>query len=258
MSSPRGDSARTTPGRGRGRGRSRGPVPAGQRREKTILSHYKKAVQECRGVVTVVDDDTGTVTKKESVELAMNNPVLFCCASDSDINKIYFLMMGALGPSNAFEGGEYLGYLTLVKDYPFSPPDFTFITPNGVYVANAGTPCISTGKFHHTQTSGVHGYAASTGFIGFTMDIWGTFMDPDSLGHGINLQTFDPAKCAELAKGSRAFNESKHRDILDKIYAVFPDIEARRAYWREKNTAICLAEVKLEACPTSAAKGKTK
>jgi ubiquitin-protein ligase len=222
-----------------------------QRREKTILNHYKKAIEECKGMVRVVDDDNGTVTKKTSVELAMDTPVLFCLASDDNLNKLYFLMLGALGPSDAFKEGEYLGYLTLVKDYPFVPPDFTFMTPNGVYQANAGTPCISTGKFHHSDRSGVHGYAASTGFTGFAMDIWGTFMDPQSLGHGINLLQFDESACAALAKESRAFNDKKHGDIMAKIYALFPDIDARRKHWREKHEAVRKAE---EAYQKSAAK----
>jgi ubiquitin-conjugating enzyme E2 J1 len=52
------------------------------------------------------------------------------------------------GPRDSeFQGGKYHGKLLLPSDYPFSPPDFIFLTPNGRY--DIGTKiCLSITRWH--------------------------------------------------------------------------------------------------------------
>lgn len=224
-------SAARARGRGRGRGGARARNPS-HRREKIILTQIGMAIEEGRGIVSVVNDEDGTVKKVENRKMALGTPVLIFPSGDDDLNKLYFYMFGIEGKDGAFVGGEYLGHLVLTDKYPSSPPNFVFMTPNGVYDPNKGTPCVSTGVYHQSDTRGVHGWAAGTGFMGFMLDIWGTFMDPESLGHGIHVLKFDVSSCKRLAENSREHNERTYPEIMAKLYETYPDIEERRAYHR--------------------------
>lgn len=67
---------------------------------------------------------------------------------EEDIFEWHFSLKGAVGTD--FEGGIYHGRICLPRDYPFSPPDFFFLTPNGRFEVNTKI-CLSISKYHPEQ-----------------------------------------------------------------------------------------------------------
>lgn len=64
---------------------------------------------------------------------------------EKDCHTWYFVLTGPAG--TPYEGGEYLGKLHFLPDYPFSPPTFRMLTPSGRF--NPGDSiCLSTSAFH--------------------------------------------------------------------------------------------------------------
>lgn len=65
-----------------------------------------------------------------------------------DIDNIYiwyFLVHGLL--DTPYEGGVYFGKITLPDNYPFAPPDFVFLTPNGRFQTNKKI-CTTFSSYH--------------------------------------------------------------------------------------------------------------
>jgi ubiquitin-protein ligase len=210
---------------------------------KTIMKHAQAMVEEAlTGKVKIEDEELGEKREITLPDKGFEVQALPLPPDDSDLHTIVVLVMGILGPENAFAGGEYLLKLMLVpaggaaQGYPYDPPDFTFLTPNGVYAPNTNTPCVSIGKYHAQEMRGVQGYTAGLKFRGFANAIVGTFTDPTSLGGGINITTGDmnPKTWRKLAAESRAYNEKHHPDLMEKLDKLY-DMKKRRAYW-EKQT----------------------
>ena len=67
------------------------------------------------------------------------------CPSEDDILKWYFIIDGPR--DSPYEGGEYQGYITFPKDYPFKAPHIAMSTPNGRFETNANI-CMSMTAWH--------------------------------------------------------------------------------------------------------------
>ena len=71
---------------------------------------------------------------------------------ESDIFEWMFAVRGPQGTD--FEGGIYLGRISLPADYPFKPPTFMLLTPSGRWEVNTKI-CLSISNHHpeHWQPS---------------------------------------------------------------------------------------------------------
>lgn len=152
---------------------------------------------------------------------------------DSDLTKIPFVVFGTGAP---FVDGQFAGYLALSvvpgRAYPLSPPDFYFMTENGLFGVGKGASCVSIGSYHASA------YPQSIGLFGFVSSIAGIFLDPDSLGSGINVIYHKSKASRETASRMAAASaESNMRDPLPRaIVAVvrdtYPDYDLRCAVMR--------------------------
>ena len=180
---------------------------AGNGTATVILRHCEAAVNECKGIVR--KKVAGKMVEEVAADGGKSATVLVLPPDEQDLHIVYTLFMGMSGPGNEFAEGEFLVKMTLPKGsggthgYPFEPPLFTFMTPNGVYELNAKSPCVSIGVFHQNETSGVGGYTAGMKLLGFIQNIWGTFSDPKSLGSGIAVMRFDSKRCREFSDNYR-------------------------------------------------------
>ena len=67
---------------------------------------------------------------------------------ENDMLLFYFLIYGQ--HDTDYKGGQYIGKIILSKNYPFSPPDFMFLTPNGRFEINRKI-CLSITGFHSDE-----------------------------------------------------------------------------------------------------------
>lgn len=81
--------------------------------------------------------------------------------------------------SDEFKDGEYLMRLEPPTEYPFKPPAFYFLTPNGVYTPEEKV-CLSIGDEHSEN------YRPSLGIPGFAVNVLGALIGWKDLTTGIN------------------------------------------------------------------------
>jgi hypothetical protein len=206
---------------------------------KVIMRHCRAAVDEALGFEEKKKRVAGKVVV-ERVPLAndggMGMPILTLPPNDADIYQIYVLLIGLYGPNGEFVGGEFLVKMTLPKKekgaagYPYNPPIFSFMTPNGVYELNAKSPCVSIGVFHQNEMRGSGGYSAGLKLTGFIENIWGTFVDPKSLGHGIAIMKFNSETCRSMAQTSREYNRKHHAELMKQFDALYK-LDERHKHW---------------------------
>jgi ubiquitin-protein ligase len=115
----------------------------------------------------------------------------------------YILLHNMEGDDGEYVGGEYLCKLVAPEKFPFEPPQFYFLTPNGVYEPNKKV-CISIGEFHkddYARTLGMSGFATElvSGMIG-----WKYLHDA---GGGIAIIKTTPEEKKMLAAKSKEFNQ---------------------------------------------------
>lgn len=128
---------------------------------------------------------------------------------ESDITVWYVLLHDFSGNSDEFAGGEYLAKMTLPYNYPFSPPKVQMLTPNGVYDINCTAICMGFGDHHKSE------YRAIIGAGGVALQLLNIFICHEKLDHGIGLITGRTTNSIkEYANGSKAFNRSKHKNIM--------------------------------------------
>ena len=139
---------------------------------RAAAAHIRDAIQRVHK-----GEDAGTVD-------GLTQNYLLAPALDGDLARVFFVIFGTNAP---FAGGIYFGYLTLpataddLTSYPNKPPDFSFITRNGLFVAGAQTPCVSIGRYHSGS------YKAACKLGGFLGSVAGVFTCPETLGGGINV-----------------------------------------------------------------------
>lgn len=134
----------------------------------------------------------------------------------------YILMHNLSGKNNEFVGGEYLASIKLPSEFPFKPPTFQILTPNGVYGTD-GPVCISIGEFHADK------YNAAAGVRGFCEELVNGIICWDLLGGGIRIiakqNTLKQKR--EMAKASRKYNEDNHANILQLINESYANYSAK-------------------------------
>jgi len=150
--------------------------------------------------------------------LKEDHPNIMVHMSETDLKKWYFLVTNLSGPYN---GGEYIFLLKAPGDFPQKPPEFSFITPNGVYTPG-GPICISIGNMHTSDkdrgAKGAYGWRSSLGMVGFAREVVNGMIDPNFLEGGIRIEHRSDDEKVQLAAKSVEYNKSKHADIMAKFY----------------------------------------
>lgn len=137
--------------------------------------------------------------------LSQNNPNLCFYMNPDDVTSIYVLIYNVVGTHNEFEGGEYLVHMKIPENYPFSPPVFRFLTPQGRCNINVAV-CIDIGHFHSEN------YRPSLGLYGFAMSLY-SFLLSD-VTDGINIINCGVEEKRRLAASSVEYNKTNYADIL--------------------------------------------
>ena len=122
----------------------------------------------------------------------------------------YLKLHGFAGDEDEFVGGEYIVRMKAPEGFPFKPPHFRFMTPNGVYDVEKKV-CINIGQFHSDQ------YRAALGMSGFANQLVSGMIGWKTLGGGISLLNTTLEKKKELASYSIEYNNTRHKEILNKI-----------------------------------------
>lgn len=104
------------------------------------------------------------------------------------------------GPKDSpYEGGNYLGKILFPDNFPFAPPDFKMITPNGRFQTNVKI-CMSNTGFHSQEWSPAWSLSSLlNGFISIMMD------DKE---HGIGMIQSDNTVKEKLAEKSLKYNQN--------------------------------------------------
>lgn len=105
--------------------------------------------------------------------------------------------------------GEYLVRIELPDKFPFEPPHFYFMTPNGVYDCEKKV-CVSIGEYHKDQ------YRATLGVPGFCNQLVSGLIGWKTLGGGINIIETTIDKKKKYAADSCAYN-LKHNESIVKL-----------------------------------------
>ena len=149
---------------------------------------------------------------------------LMATIDESDPKIWYFMVSGLLEP---YAGGEYVFRLKAPDDFPQRPPEFEFVTPNGVYDVG-GKICISIGEFHAKDApkkDGATGWRAALGMKGFAKQVVNGMIVPETLGGGIRILGADAEECRQFAKDSQNYNSAKKygRVAISRLLEGFDD-----------------------------------
>lgn len=168
---------------------------ADNKQRAILLRHYNKAVR----------------APSEMIKFAIE---------DDDLTTWYVMLFGFTGNHDEFAGGEYLVKIKLPPEFPFKPPEFYFMTPNGVYDIDKEV-CINIGSFHASN------YPAVLGVAGFCEQLISGMIGWESLGEGINLLDTSIDDKKSMAAASREFNRNVYPTIVDKIESAFKEYSAK-------------------------------
>ncbi|AMN83845.1 hypothetical protein D5b_00426 [Faustovirus] len=162
--------------------------------------------------------------------------------SPEDVNTWYILIENVKGEEDEFEGGQYLVRMKAPANFPFSPPEFYFMTPNGLYDVEKKV-CISIGEFHKES------YQATLGMLGFAEQLVSGMTDVKFLGHGISILHLTAADRKRYALESENYNHTHNRKFLDLITEAYTGYSTR---WVVANVAAATATT---PTPTASATG---
>jgi ubiquitin-protein ligase len=141
---------------------------------------------------------------KELAEI-INNPITnvrVACDRNDNLNW-HCLIYGLT--EVGFVNGEYLFNIKLSARYPFEPPDFTFLTPNGRFEVNKKL-CFSNSGYHKEEWSPI--WTIKTIILGFLS----FFLEKTS--SGIGHLTTTPEMKTDFANKSIAYNRQNFPVVM--------------------------------------------
>jgi ubiquitin-protein ligase len=147
---------------------------------------------------------------------------------ETNVMRWYVLLSGFTGEEGEFAGGEYLVRIELPDNFPYDPPKFFMMTPQGVFKVEA-TVCISIGEFHKDA------YPPALKAFGFCRELVNGLIYWRCIGEGINIIANPPIdSIRSLAAASAAYNRTNHAKILSLIHNSFATYSAN---WPAKTSA---------------------
>jgi ubiquitin-conjugating enzyme E2 J2 len=144
----------------------------------------------------------------------------------SNILEWHFIIQGP--EDSPFEGGYYHGKLVFPKDYPYGPPQFYMITPNGRFAVDRSI-CMSMSAYHPGSWNPT--WTVSTLLEGFL-----SFMLDKSLAlHTITTSAYEKHK---MAIDSLDFNLKKSivKELFPELYDKM-SAEVQRRKLKTENAA---------------------
>jgi hypothetical protein len=159
---------------------------------QTLINHYKKAIRNPESSVIFTMSST--------------NPKLW-----------YILIRNIGGFHDEYQNGEFLFSLEATDKFPFSPPRFHALTPNGVYEKDQ-ICCISIGQYHVDQ------YPSAMGMRGFAIDgLANGLINHKNLleSGGINLIRTTESQKKAFAKESRQFNWKTYPEQMKLLESAY-------------------------------------
>ena len=109
---------------------------------------------------------------------------------------------------DAYTGGEYIGKILHHPEYPFKPPDFMMLTPNGRFVENKKI-CLSNTGYHSNEWSAM--WNIKSILVGFLS----IFLDDDE--NGISHIHRPESERICLAKQSIDYNKKHHKELYENL-----------------------------------------
>lgn len=137
--------------------------------------------------------------------------------TEDDTSTWYILLSGFSGDDDEFAGGEYLVKVVMPPKFPYDPPEFYFITRQGLYDINKKV-CISIGEFHASD------YRSALGVIGFCTQLVSGLIGWRTMGVGISILSTTAKEKAKLAAASVSTNYDSHSEIMEAVnlsYAMY-------------------------------------
>src|SRR3989344_328188 len=131
-----------------------------------------------------------------------------------DIKTWYLLLRNMKGNHDEYDGGQYIFRMVIPDDFPYKPPQFYALTPNGLYEQNSKC-CISIGEYHSRD------YRPTLGMRGFSIELANGMITWEKMGTGINLLNTSWKEKQKLALNSVEFNKKHHKKELDLLYEAF-------------------------------------
>ena len=166
------------------------------KRVRMLTAHYRKAVKE-------------------------DHPHIKFAMDETDVN-VWYIKFHSL--DTPYKGGEYIVKFTATKDFPFDPPGFEFLTPNGLYSVDGGMrPCVSNGEYHKGD------YPSVLGMHHFPEQILGTLICWDSMTGGIAVINTTEKQKQKLADDSVMHNETRLAEYNDMIEAAYGEYSSKFA-----------------------------
>jgi ubiquitin-protein ligase len=137
-----------------------------------------------------------------------NNPLDYITVYPDENNNLimYFLINGQ--KDTDFEGGHYIGKIIHSNNYPFEPPDYYMLTPNGRFNINTKI-CLTNSSFHRETWNA--GWTISSLLNGF----YSVFIDDDV--DGIGKIKDSKTKRHSYALNSIVYNIDNFNDIYSKF-----------------------------------------
>jgi ubiquitin-protein ligase len=154
-----------------------------------------------RGLIMQAQFKKAVASRHEYLKFAM---------SPTNTDIWYILIENVKGKYDEFVDGQYLVRMKAPEAFPNSPPEFYFMTPNGLYDVEKKV-CISIGEFHKDS------YIGTLGMLGFAEQLVSGMTDVDYLGHGISIlhQSSDVRK--QYARESTDYNKTHYAQYMEMI-----------------------------------------
>jgi ubiquitin-conjugating enzyme E2 J2 len=147
------------------------------------------------------------------IKMLHKDPLEFIEArpDDKDFLTWYFLVKGP--DFSDYKGGYYIGKIMHNPEYPFKPPDFMMLTPNGRFM-DGHKICLSNSSYHSSEWSALWNIKSIlTGFLSIMLD---------DVDNGISHIHSSKEERAYLAKTSIEYNKVHYSNII-KTFTRFLD-----------------------------------
>ena len=122
----------------------------------------------------------------------------------NDILDWYCMIYGL--DEQGYQDGEYIFNIRMAPNYPFDPPEFYFLTPNGRFDINKKL-CFSNSSYHKESWSPL--WTIKTIILGFLS----FYLEKSSSGIGHLTSGVDEK--IKYAKSSNEFNKTKLKKYMD-------------------------------------------
>lgn len=147
-----------------------------------------------------------TILRQYHHAIKQNNENLVFYMDPANVSNVYVLMRNIAGADDEYVDGEYLVKIMIPTNYPFVPPVFHFLTPQGKCDINVPV-CIDIGHYHSNN------YRPNMGLYGFTMMLY-NFLITSDIGNGIGILNTTVAAKKEYASKSKAYNMANYENLI--------------------------------------------